>query len=57
MGFRPQRDGCGTPGDDYVTVAWGRDYADVAPLRGVIQGGGVHTLQVAVTVTALHALG
>ena len=52
-----QRDGCGTPGDDYVTVAWGRDYADVAPLRGVIQGGGVHTLQVAVTVTALHALG
>ena len=52
-----QRDGCGTPGDDYVTVAWGRDYADVAPLRGMIQGGGAHTLQVAVTVTALHALG
>ena len=24
---------------DHVTVAWGRDYGDVAPLRGVIRGG------------------
>jgi transglutaminase-like putative cysteine protease len=36
------------PTDRYVTTAWGRDYADVAPLKGVIFGGGVHTLDVAV---------
>jgi transglutaminase-like putative cysteine protease len=35
----------------HLTVAWGRDYADVCPLRGVILGGGKHTVEVAVTVT------
>lgn len=35
---------------DHVTVAWGRDYADVAPLRGVIRGGGKVVPRVAVTV-------
>ncbi|MFK4703675.1 transglutaminase-like putative cysteine protease [Roseateles asaccharophilus] len=35
---------------DHVTLAWGRDYADVAPLRGVLRGGGVATLRVSVTV-------
>lgn len=44
------RDGWGTPGEDYVTLATGRDYADVPPLRGVIHGGGTHGLNVAVTV-------
>jgi transglutaminase-like putative cysteine protease len=44
------RDGCGTPGEDYVTLAIGRDYADVSPIRGVIHGGTHHTLQVGVTV-------
>ncbi len=44
------RHGWGTPGEDYVTVATGRDYADVSPIRGVIHGGGQHTLAVAVTV-------
>ena len=38
------------PGEDYVTLAIGRDYADVSPVRGVIHGGGRHQLQVAVTV-------
>lgn len=42
---------CRAPGEDYVTLAVGRDYADVSPLRGVIQGGARHELQVAVTVT------
>lgn len=37
-------------GLDHVTLAWGRDYADVAPLRGVIRGGGNAPPQVAVTV-------
>lgn len=30
------RDGWGTPGEDYVTVATGRDCADISPIRGVI---------------------
>ena len=42
-------------GEDYVTLAVGRDYADVSPIRGVIHGGAQHTLEVAVTVTPLDA--
>ena len=42
--------GLESPGEDYVTVAYGRDYADVSPIRGVIHGGANHTLKVAVTV-------
>ncbi len=38
---------------DHVTVAWGRDYSDVAPLRGVIRGGGQVVPRVAVTVEPL----
>ena len=38
------------PTDQHITVAWGRDYSDVTPLKGVIVGGGSHTLDVAVTV-------
>jgi len=38
-------------GEDYVTLAIGRDYSDVSPMRGVIHGGAHHTLKVAVTVT------
>lgn len=34
----------------HVTVAVGRDYGDVIPLRGVIRGGGEHELRVAVSV-------
>lgn len=36
---------------EHVTIGWGRDYRDVPPLAGVIQGGGAHVLSVAVTVT------
>lgn len=35
-------------GDEHVVCAWGRDYADVSPVRGVILGGGAHGLTVAV---------
>ncbi len=36
----------------HITTAWGRDYADVSPLRGVIFGGGnTHVLTVEVDVT------
>ncbi|WP_370261220.1 transglutaminase domain-containing protein [Limnobacter sp.] len=38
------------PDTRYVTVAVGRDYADVPPMRGVVHGGGKHKLKVAVTV-------
>ena len=37
-------------GEDYVTLAVGRDYSDVSPMRGVIHGGANHTLRVGVTV-------
>ena len=38
------------PGDQHVTVAWGRDYGDVSPIMGVILGGGEHRIDVAVHV-------
>lgn len=37
---------------DHVTLAYGRDYSDVSLLRGIILGGGDHTVEVAVDVTA-----
>jgi len=36
----------------HIVVAWGRDFGDVSPLRGVIIGGGRHTLSVGVSVRA-----
>ncbi|MES2978171.1 MAG: transglutaminase family protein [Pseudomonadota bacterium] len=39
-----------SPGEDYVTLATGRDFLDVSPMRGVIRGGARHALSVAVTV-------
>lgn len=51
------RDGWGSPGEDYVTLALGRDYADVSPLRGVIHGGANHRLRVAVTVEPVESGG
>jgi len=42
-------------GLDHVTLAWGRDYGDVAPLRGVLRGGGVATLSVSVNVEPVAA--
>jgi transglutaminase-like putative cysteine protease len=43
------------PALDHVTLAWGRDYADVAPLRGVIRGGTAAPPQVQVTVEPVTA--
>ena len=42
--------GWGGPGPDYVVLAWGRDFSDVSPLRGVLQGGQSHALNVGVSV-------
>ncbi|MCW0180418.1 transglutaminase family protein [Zavarzinia sp.] len=41
------------PGLDHIILACGRDYDDVAPLRGIIIGGGSHRLQVGVDVVPL----
>jgi len=38
--------------ETYITVAWGRDYGDVAPVKGVVMGGGAHMLSVMVDVAA-----
>lgn len=45
------------PGEDYVTLALGRDFSDVSPMRGVIHGGASHSLRVAVTVAPAEAAG
>jgi transglutaminase-like putative cysteine protease len=39
-------------GTDHIVIAWGRDFGDVSPLRGVIVGGGRHRLSVRVSVQA-----
>jgi transglutaminase-like putative cysteine protease len=42
------------PGERHITVALGRDFADVSPLRGVLVGSGSHHLSVAVDVTPIR---
>jgi transglutaminase-like putative cysteine protease len=34
--------------DEHVLLAWGRDFSDISPLRGVLLGGGDHELAVRV---------
>ncbi|MGE3540171.1 MAG: transglutaminase N-terminal domain-containing protein [Candidatus Tectimicrobiota bacterium] len=38
------------PSERHVTVAIGRDYSDVSPIKGVFLGGGQHIMRVAVDV-------
>lgn len=38
------------PDEGHVTVAWGRDYTDVAPINGVVTGGAEHVVEVGVDV-------
>ncbi len=52
VGLDPTNDR--TAGEDYVTLATGRDYSDVSPMRGVIHGGANHQLTVAVTVAPVE---
>ncbi len=40
------------PGENHITLAWGRDYGDVTPVKGVVMGGGTHTLSVQVDVSS-----
>jgi transglutaminase-like putative cysteine protease len=41
------------PSSRHITVAWGRDFSDISPIRGVILGSGEHRLKVAVDVVPL----
>jgi transglutaminase-like putative cysteine protease len=41
------------PSDTHILLAWGRDYDDVSPIKGVNLGGGRHSVRVAVDV--LHS--
>ena len=41
------------PAERHITVAVGRDYRDVSPLRGVTEGGASHHLKVSVDVMSL----
>jgi len=43
------------PASSHVRLAVGRDFGDVTPLRGVIRGGGRHSLRVAVTTAEIAA--
>ena len=37
-------------GEQHITVAWGRDFSDVSPVKGVALGGGTHRVRVSVDV-------
>ncbi len=39
--------------DEHVVLGWGRDYGDLSPVRGVILGGGAHSLDVSVDLEAV----
>lgn len=41
------------PSGRHITIAWGRDFADVTPLKGVLFGSGEHELTVSVDVEPL----
>jgi transglutaminase-like putative cysteine protease len=43
------------PSTRHIVVAYGRDFGDVTPMRGVILGGGRHQLRVAVDVQSIGA--
>ncbi len=38
--------------EEHVVLGWGRDYGDLSPVRGIILGGGRHTLSVGVDLEA-----
>jgi transglutaminase-like putative cysteine protease len=41
------------PHGRHVTLAWGRDYSDVTPVKGVALGGGEHVISVSVDVSPI----
>src|ERR1700677_2098401 len=49
--FDPTNNCC--PNERHITLAWGRDYADVSPVRGVVLGGAGHHIVVSVDMAAV----
>ena len=45
------------PAEHHLTLAWGRDYSDVTPVKGVALGGGEHVISVSVDVSSLAPAG
>jgi transglutaminase-like putative cysteine protease len=43
------------PFDQHIILAWGRDYDDVSPIKGVILGGGTHTVKVTVDIAPVSS--
>ncbi|CAN5532216.1 transglutaminase family protein [soil metagenome] len=43
------------PGEQYITIGWGRNYFDIIPLRGIIMSNNGHELKVSVDVRRLSA--
>src|SRR5262249_5142095 len=52
IGFDPTNDLIVS--DSHVTLAWGRDYGDVTPVKGISLGGGGQSVKVEVYVRALE---
>lgn len=44
------------PSDQHITLAWGRDYGDVCPIKGVFHGGGAENVAVSVDVCPVGEL-
>ena len=44
------------PSDGHVTLAFGRDYGDVTPVKGITLGGGGQIVEVEVSVRPMEAL-
>ena len=42
------------PSQQHITIGWGRDYADITPLKGVIVSSGKHKLSVSVDVRRIR---
>ncbi len=42
------------PGEEHITVAYGRDFGDVSPVAGILTGGGEHEVKVSVDVEPLY---
>jgi transglutaminase-like putative cysteine protease len=43
------------PSDSHITLAWGRDYGDVTPVKGLTRGGGGQSVEVKVEIQALES--
>jgi transglutaminase-like putative cysteine protease len=42
------------PSDGHITLAWGRDYDDVGPAKGILIGGQHHYMDVGVDVVPIE---